>query len=88
MSRIHSSIPYSNRIHNNEETQSLQIEYDKIEHTVYVQNELLLDKEKTMAEIRLATLKIQDILIKQYDYISKGVKDKIQKQITEILYKL
>ncbi len=88
MSKINSSIPYSNRIHSNEETQSLQIEYDKMEHAAYTQNELLLDKEKTIAEIRLATLKIQDLLIKQHDYISRGLKDKVQEQITEILYKL
>ena len=72
MSRIHSSIPYSNRIHNNEETQSLQIEYDKMENATYVQNELLLNREQDIAELRLGLLKIRSQLeINQKEYQKK-----------------
>ncbi len=46
-----------NRIHSNEETQSLQIEYDKMEHAAYTQNELLLSREQDIAELRLGLLK-------------------------------
>lgn len=74
MSKINSSIPYSNRIHNNEETQSLQIEYDKMEHAAYTSNELLLNREQDIAELRLGLLKIRSQLeINQKEYKKKHV---------------
>ena len=61
-----------NRIHSNEETQSLQIEYDKMEHAAYMQNELLLNREQDIAKLRLGLLKIRSQLeINQKEYQKK-----------------